>query len=372
MKQTTISLSKIATRCWRHRKRIAINFAIAFVLSVAYILCIPRYYTAHVRVAPEEAAGGSLNSLSSLASNFGFDLGSSVSSDAISPELYPDLFRSNDFIADLMSIRVRTADGTVDTDYYTYMTKHQKTTPWAPVLRWFKSFQPKPEEVPVVSAGGKAPDVPLSASGRKYVEGLNPFRLTFQQTMLMKRVQEAIKCSTDKKTGLITIEVEDQDPLIAATMTDSVRVRLQEYITAYRTSKAHVDEQYYEGLVKQSLEAYQKAQHAYAAFADSHKESVLAAVSTKESDLENEMEGAYTTYNTLRIQLQNARAKVQERTPAFTVLEVPTVPVKPAGPKRMLFVGFMGILSVLLTVVWLFRREIKEHFSDGSGDATHE
>ena len=118
--------------------------------------------------------------------------------------------------------------------------------------------------------------------------------------------------------------------------------------------------------MQQSLEKYKQAQAAYAAYADSHKESVLASVSTTETNLENEMEGAYSTYNALRIQLQNARAKVQERTPAFSVLEVPTVPVKPAGPKRMLFVGFMCILSVFFTGLWLFRSELKAHFSDAS------
>lgn len=366
MNQTTISLSVIFSRCWQNRKRFIINFVIVFVLAAAYILCIPRYYSAHVRVAPEETAGGSLSSLSTLASNFGFDIGGSISSDAISPELYPDLFQSNDFMVDLMSIGVRTADGSVQTNYYTYLTKHLKTTPWHPFFRWLKSLVPGPKGVVVVSAEDSDASLPIAPSGRKYVDGLNPFQLTLQQSILLKSVMEKITCSIDKKTGVITIGVVDQDPYVAATLADSVRVRLQEYITAYRTNKAHVDVVYYESLVQQSLEKYKQAQAAYAAYADSHKESVLASVSTTETNLENEMEGAYSTYNALRIQLQNARAKVQERTPAFSVLEVPTVPVKPAGPKRMLFVGFMCILSVFFTGLWLFRSELKAHFSDAS------
>ena len=150
MKQTTISLSKIFGRCWQNRRRFIINFVIVFILAAAYILCIPRYYTAHVRVAPEETAGGSLSSLSTLASNFGFDVGGNMSSDAISPELYPDLFQSNDFMVDLMSIDVRTADGTLHTNYYTYLTHHLKTTPWHPFFRWVKSLVPSPEGVVVV------------------------------------------------------------------------------------------------------------------------------------------------------------------------------------------------------------------------------
>lgn len=368
MKQTTINLSRIISRCWQHRKTFVINFVVVFVLASAYILCIPRYYSAQVRVAPEEKAGGSLSSISTLASNFGIDIGGSMSSDAISPELYPDLFMSNDFVSDLMSIKVRTADGTVQTCYYDYLCNHLKTEPWTPVFRWLKLLLPKRKSVTVVPSDDDASSLPVAPGGRKYVEGLNPFQLTYDQTLLLKNVKEMIQCSIDKKTNVITISVTDQDPLVAATMADSVRVRLQEYITAYRTNKAHIDVEYYEQLVAQSLENYKKAQKTYAEYADSHKESVLAAVSTKESDLENEMEGAYSTYNALRVQLQNSRAKVQERTPAFSVLEVPTVPVKPAGPKRMIFVGFMCMLSIFFTGIWLFRREIKEHFSDESYD----
>ena len=370
MKQTTIRLSDIAGRCWKRRKLLLTNFAIAFVVSAAYILCIPRYYKAQVRVAPEETSGGSVSSLATIASHFGVDLGGASTTDAISPELYPDVFESNDFIVDLLSIEVCKADGSLKTTYYDYMLHHQQTTPWHPVVSWLKSLLPKPSAPDVSAAKSQGKGERLAQNGRKYVEGLDPFCLTMRQTMLVKTVKENISCQIDKKNNVLSIRVTDQDPLIAASMADSVRVRLQEYITAYRTSKARVDVAYYEQLVKQSLDAYVKSQREYATYADSHKESVLAMVSTEETKLENEMEGCYATYNALRTQLQSAQAKVQERTPAFTVLEIATVPVKPAGPKRMIFVGGMCMLTLLGSVVWLFRRELKQYLSDDSESAS--
>ena len=47
-------------------------------------------------------------------------------------------------------------------------------------------------------------------------------------------------------------------------------------------------------------------------------------------------------------QYQMAKAKVQERTPAFTLLKGAAVPIKPAGPKRMLFVAGMCLLAIIL------------------------
>ena len=43
-------------------------------------------------------------------------------------------------------------------------------------------------------------------------------------------------------------------------------------------------------------------------------------------DMENDMQLKFNTYNTLNTQLQAAKAKVQERTPAFAVLKAPDIP----------------------------------------------
>jgi uncharacterized protein involved in exopolysaccharide biosynthesis len=52
------------------------------------------------------------------------------------------------------------------------------------------------------------------------------------------------------------------------------------------------------------------------------------------------------------------KAKIQENTPAFTVLQSATVAPKPAGPKRMLFVIGMCLLAGIFITLWLVRKEI--------------
>ena len=54
----------------------------------------------------------------------------------------------------------------------------------------------------------------------------------------------------------------------------------------------------------------------------------------------------------MNTQMQAARAKLQEATPAFTVIESASVPIKPAGPKRMLISIVMMILSFFVLSVW--------------------
>ena len=71
------------------------------------------------------------------------------------------------------------------------------------------------------------------------------------------------------------------------------------------------------------------------------------------------MQLKYNTYTTLMAQYQAAKAKVQERTPAFTVIKGASVPVKPAGPKRMIFVAAMCIFAVIVQSAYYLIKEYK-------------
>ena len=146
--------------------------------------------------------------------------------------------------------------------------------------------------------------------------------------------------------------------MVATIMADSIMAHLQTFITNYRTQKARVD---LANIKKQSEKAYKEykaTQSKYASFVDGHNELTLPSMIAKQDELENNMQSAYSIYNTLQQRLQMAEAKVQERTPAFTIIQNATVPVKPAGPKRMIIV----LASTLLTfVVSSFYFVIKEY-----------
>lgn len=74
--------------------------------------------------------------------------------------------------------------------------------------------------------------------------------------------------------------------------------------------------------------------------------------------MENEMQLKFNTYSAMRTQLEAMKAKLQEKTPAFTTLQNASVPIKPAGPKRMIFVLGMCVMSMFVTAFWLIRKSI--------------
>ena len=121
-------------------------------------------------------------------------------------------------------------------------------------------------------------------------------------TSIMGAINRNVSCDVDKKTSVITIEVTDQDPLIAATIADSVKVRLQDFITEYRTKKVKVDMEYNRKLFQEAKERYEKARQRYASFSDANQDLILQSVRTRLTDLENDMQLQYNAYSRLAAQ----------------------------------------------------------------------
>ena len=341
-----IDLRVVFNKIWSRRKLFYKVLPITFVLSCAYILCIPRYYTSSLSLAPEIAGSSGLGgTLGSLASSFGLDLGSMETTDAINPLLYPDLMEDNGFVVGLFNIRVKSQDGEIDCTYYDYLKSHQKQAFWMYGIGWVKKLFMTEE-----ANGGK---------GGK----LDPYVLTKKQDDICGAIRKNISISIDKKTAVISISVQAQDALICKTMADSVKERLQSFITNYRTNKSRIDEQYYKKLVDEAKAEYEKARRLYAGYADANMDVMLESYKAKQNDLENDMQLKYNTYTTLMAQYQAAKAKVQERTPAFTLVQGAAVPVKPAGPKRMIFVIGMCILAVFATSLLVLRKDLISKFN---------
>lgn len=332
---TVIDLKQVKKRLLKKKWMIIISTLVVGILSAIIIVLVPRYYTSQVMLAPEEEGSGAGGSLSDIASSFGIDFGAMRSSDAIYPMLYPDLFESNDFVVGLFDIEVEKLDGSVKTNYLDYLMNHQEYAPWTPAFVWVKNlFKSKPREV--------------GSKGKKK-DGVDPFMLTEREEMIVKGVKSSIKCTVDKKTNVITINVKDQDPLICATMADSVCARLQTFITQYRTSKARADYDYYAQLAEEAKVDYDEAMARYSAYCDSHKDAILQAYISQRDDLENDMGTKYNALTAINTQLQAAKARIQEKTPAFTMLQNASVPIKPEGPKRMIFVAVMMFLAFIIS-----------------------
>lgn len=346
--QQIIDLSKIAKTLWQKRRTFFKVWIVTFVLSCIWILPQPRYYTCSVKLAPEISGDQTMGGLSSLASSFGINVGGTGGQDAIYPLLYPELFESPEFIVGLYSIHVTTKDGEISTDYFNYIKNHQKknmlTFPFQHVKKYLTSLFTDEDTTP------RAPDA----------KGINPFFMNRKDFDLMNSIIGHISCSVDKKNNIITVRVKDQDPLICATMADSVKKHLQDFIIQYRTSKAKEDVVHYEHLRNSAEEEYNLAMERYSSYCDSHRNAILQSYQSKQNKLESELSLKQNSLSVMETQLTEAKVRLQEKTPAFTTLKSATVPVKPSEPKRMLFVICMLFLASVITAIYLLRDDLKK------------
>lgn len=341
-----IDLREVFKKLWSKKKLFVKVLSIVFVLSCLWIFPQPRFYTTSVSLAPESSAAIEGGALSSLASSFGVNIGGMASNDAFYPLLYPDVIASSNFIVSLFDIRVKNADGDIDTDYYTYLTQYQKKNIYTEPFRWMrrkiKSLLPKEKKLTIGGENGKA----------------NPFCLSEEQDAVVELIKSSISCDVDIKTEVITIKVDDQDKLICACLADSVRERLQKFIIDYRTQKARHDLEYYQSLADEAKAKYESSSKAYADYCDTHSNVILQSYIVERDALENEMQVNYSAYQAFLTQLQAAKAKVQERTPAFTILQCSTVPIKPTKPKRLIFVLGMIVLAIIGTSLYVIKDDI--------------
>lgn len=337
--KVTLNVANLITII-KQDKKILLYSLIGGIVGVVIAFSIPKKYTSSVVLAPETTNNsGLLSSVSSLASMVGLYNDANPTGDAIYPEIYPDLMGSTDFLVKMFDMKVKSKDGKINTSYYEYLKSYQKITWWSYPMVALEKLSKK-----------------IKGEETANADKVNPFNLTKTQFGIAMMISENVTCSVDKKTNVITITAEAQDPFICATVADSTKSLLQKFITQYRTTKARNDLHFMEGLYKEAYDNYVKARQKYAAFSDANTEAVLESVRSMQEDLENDMQLQYNIYTQVAQQLQMARSKVQERTPAFTVIQSATVPIKHSNTPKIVYLFLFAMLGFVIRLIKLLNK----------------
>lgn len=333
-KPAPIDFGAIWTAIKKHRKLYYKVLPVVFVIALINGYSIPDTYTCQIKLAPEMGEKSSVSGLASIASSFGFNVGSggSANGDAITPTLYPDLMNSVDFKTSLFPVKVKRKNDKEPMSYYDYL-KYEWKEPWW--KDWFGLMAPPKMKDTLV----------------------NNFELTGEQARIAGMINKNVVCSIDKKTNLITISVTAQDPHVVAQLADSVKTRLQDFLTNYRTEKARHDLVFAESLQRQAKKDYEHARRLYVDYMDANNDVTLMSAQQKQMDLENEMQLQYNNYNALNAQVIAAKAKVQEVTPAFTPLQSATVPLGPSSPNRNQIIIVWLLLAVFIVTIYILYKE---------------
>lgn len=353
-----IDLLELARKIWAEKRKLIKWGAVGLVAGVVIAFSIPKEYTTTIKLAPEASQnGGGASNLGALAALAGINTTVGQGKDAFSPQLYPDIVSSIPFSLELFDVKVTDKDGN-GTTVENYVSNDLSSPWWSSVMA-----------LPGKAIGGIRS---LFGSGKPDAEEKKPdsFRLTPEENGVVSTLGARIGVDVDSKTSVISISVTMQDPMVSAMLADTVAERLKEYVTEYRTNKARADMEYAQTLNDEARDDYYQAQQRYAAYMDRNQGVILRSMRNEEERLQNEMQLAYNLYNTTAQQLQMAKAKVQEITPVYTVLQPATVPLIPSKPSKMLIIVGCVFVAVVACAAWiLFGRDLVAAFRSGNGSA---
>lgn len=329
VEESSIDWQDLLSKAWRGKKFIITVTVVFMFLGLISALTMTRLYTSKVTLVPElgKSTSSSLSSLSNMLGLGGMTMGSSA--DAYHVTVYPEVVASTPFVAKMFNMRVTDPKKGIDTTLVGYLTRERFSI--GSVIGYvtkpiFSLFSNKEEET----------------KGNE----LNLFHLTKEQDRIVKTMNKAIQVDVDKKTGETTIQVTMDNPVIAATVADTVCKHLREYIVEYRTRKAREDLENYKKIADESYQRYLKASKAYAYYQDHNRGLILNAVISEGSRLSNELQIASQLYQQIKLQAEMARGKVIDEKPVFAIIQPATVPLLPQNSRAKVlliwtFVGFV-------------------------------
>jgi uncharacterized protein involved in exopolysaccharide biosynthesis len=327
----TINFRALFRILWKEKWWIILITSLFAILGGIYAFNQREEFVSSGKILPEVSGkGGGLSQYSGLAALAGVDLGAIGASgtDAMRPDLYPNVISSTPFYLNLLKAKVRTKDNKEITFEQYYHS--------------------------VIEDGEKAEDkvlkkYPVKEEGIIVINRLNELRL--------KDLRARVTSSIDKKSGVISITAKMPDPVVAADVTQFAMKYLMDYITNYRTEKYKMDVDFLGEQLSGAKGKYYSNQQKRASYADQYQMGAmrLQSADVQRERLESDYRMSSTLYNEILKKYEEAKFMVHKETPVFKVLEPPVVPNLKSEPKKSIilltFLTFGSIVALIFVLI---------------------
>ena len=330
------------------------------VWNISFFIAIfsSEEYTAQCVVVPQTGEGGVSSSLSGLASLAGFSLGSMGSAEELSPMVYSNVMNNINLQKEMINTKIyfdRWGKELTLLDYFTN-EEYQRTS----VLGYVKKYTiGLPFLILGAIRGEKDNDVDMTGTDDGKIA-----MLTQQEDDCIKALKERTTLAVNDKDGYVSISATMPEPLAAAALAEIYMNLLQKYVSEFKIEKAKADYNFINQRYLEAREEYSKKQEEYARFKDANRIITTAVAATREEQIKNDYDLAYSLYSELSRQLIQAEIKVKENTPIFTVVEPVIVPRERSKPRRLMTLvafGFLGgVLSCGAVLAFDFLKKITE------------
>ncbi len=341
IKDDEIDLVELAKLIWARRRFIVKVTSIFFVLGLIIAFTSKVEYEATCKLLPESQEGSipDLGGLGGLAGLAGFDMSSlgGSSSGVLTPELYPEIVRSTPFVVELLHtpFYFEKLDTTISSlQYFKYLDKPS-------LFGYILGY--------TIGLPGKIKSLFSSRTEDLVTSESNITRFSKEEWGLIKEYRERFSVSVEVETGIISVEAKLPDPNAVAQVTQTLIESLTERVINYKIEKLQKNLEFVKEQMVEAEQVYESRQKQLARFSDRNRNITTSMIQTEYQRLQNELNIAFEVYKGLATQLEQAKIKVKEETPVFTVLEPVRIPEEKNKPKRMLIVALSSIIGLFLT-----------------------
>lgn len=318
-----------------------------------------EYQSAAIILSESEDSGNLFGMQGGLAGLAGINLPQmQQSQSAITPEMFPDIVGSRDFLLDLMKekfyFQTKGEEMTLEEYYATERPANlvQKSIGFVLSLpsRLIGLFQKSPIEV-----------VEQVNSEEVNFESRNYVNVTSQENYVIGQLRKRINIDLKKK--IITLKVFMPEALISAQVNVLVIEKLIKFVVKYRTAKQNFNVDFVEERVQEAEQKFMEAQDKLATFRDTNQGIVSQRARSKEELLQSEFNIAFNIYNTLKQELEQSNMKLKRETPIFSVLERASVPLSNGKPNKPLIIVasiFIGLMiGIIFSVFKIITKSLK-------------
>ena len=304
------------TRLWPRRRRLAACTLVGGLAALALSFALPAVYVASVTLmeAQSSASSSMASQLGGMEEQIALRLGTRASGAAT----YPEILRSRQLLRRVLGQRFPTA-------------RNQT------VLLLDRLTRPAP--------------------------------LAERLDLGVRRLRGHVDAALDRRTGLLTLLVRMDDPVLAAAVATAVCGALQDIVVNTMNAQAGANRRFIEGRLAGARHDLSRAEDALRSFRENNLRGSSPRLLTDEARLLRETRTQEEVMLTLTRQYEIARVEEQKNVPVINVIDPAVPPAFRSSPRRGVLVALGLLLGLACGAAWVLLRRtaLTGHAADERG-----
>lgn len=345
-----IDLKDLFIKIWAQRKLILIVTGIAIVIGLLVAFLSPVEYSASCTVVPQQTEKSGSN-LAGIASMMGVNLGSGMSGETLSPTVYPNIVKSAPYCSDIMQTKITTKKSSVPITLYEYYTKdeYRDKNPFSIIAKYTIGL---PGTILSAITSNDSEDLGQAIYSDTITGKV--ISLSEDERKVYEIIRNNIQLELNSKDGYIVLGYSFGEPEAVAQITQNLYTTLDKYVRNYKAQKAEDNLIFVQSSYEDARADFLRKQSELAAFQDANRDLSTASARAILRRLNSEYDIAFTVYNELAKQLEQAKLAVKQSIPVLTVIDPVVVPNQKSAPRRAMILIVFTFLGVIIGIGWVF------------------